>query len=83
MSPSYQEREEWARRRLTLKRFHEFDGKHARLFGKILRAKPVVGTDGFVSLVEKAADFFGEVFLSGVELFAIGLVQVLFGCRDA
>ena len=47
------------------------------------QAKPVVGTDGFVSLVEKAADFFGEVFLSGIELFAIGLVQVLFGCRDA
>ena len=33
-----------------LKRFHEFHGKHARLFGKILRANPVVGHDGFVSL---------------------------------
>ena len=65
-----------------LKRFHEFGGKHARFFGEVLRADPVVGHDGLVSLAEESFYFFRQVFLRGAELLPIGNLQILFrGCN--
>jgi hypothetical protein len=64
-----------------LKRFHEFSGKHARFFGEILRADPIVGQDGLVSLFEESIYFFRQVRLRRVELLSIPDLQILFrGC---
>ena len=44
----------------SLKRFDEFRGKHARLFGQVLSAHPIIGHDGFVRLAEESFDFFRQ-----------------------
>jgi hypothetical protein len=67
--------------RSALKRFHEFRRKHARFFGEVLRADPVVSQDGLVSLLEESIYFLSQVFLRRVELLPIRKLQILFrGC---
>ena len=61
----------------TLKRFHQFRGKHARFFGQVLCADPIVSGDGFVSLFQETVYLLGQVFLRRVELLPVGQLQIL------
>ena len=70
-------------RKTPLKRFHQFRGKHARLFGQILRAHPVIRHNRFVRLAEEPVYFFRQVFLRGAELSPIRDLQILLCGRNA
>ena len=62
-----------------LKRLDEFVGEHARLFSQIACADPVFGVDGFVGLREEIANFFNQVVLRRIELFAFRALEISCG----
>ncbi len=64
----------------ALKRIDELGGKQAGLLGEVLSAGPVAALAGVKRLREEAANLADKVLLSGVELLALGGLQIF--CRD-
>ncbi len=65
-----------------LQRVQEVDGEHVGFLREVVRAHPVGGAHGFVRLSQEAADSLDQVVLGGVELLAVGCLQIAFGCAD-
>lgn len=65
-----------------LEGLEEVQREQVGLLGKVLGPLPVGSLYGLLRLVEEAANFVDHIFLSGVQIVAVGMVQILLGCGD-